>query len=140
MKKVLCIVIGLMFLMGCGGVKDLKFTKDNQKEVMEQVQKSKDLTGEENGLLIAGIMRIIMVNGPDGIVGKTVGEIINEQKKLLSERESMEKEQKLLAAEAKKKQEKIAEELRSYVKIAPFKKVFLPRDVRSGRYSDNICY
>lgn len=72
MKFILVVLIAFS-LVACGNVKDLKFTKDNQNQVMEKVRKSKDLTGEEVGLLMAALMRTTFSGG--GLEGKTVGNL-----------------------------------------------------------------
>lgn len=123
-------------LYSCGNVKDLKFMKDNQKEVMEKVRKSKDLTGEEVGLLMGALMRGTFTG--QGIEGKTVGELIREQRNIAAEAEAKEEEAARLAEEVKKKEAAIAAELVQYIVVAPFAKTFHEADYRARTYEDTI--
>jgi hypothetical protein len=123
-------------LIACSNVKDLKFTKDNQEQIMEKVRKSKDLTGEEVGLLMTALMRTSFSGG--GIEGKTVGQLIQEQRKLVAEADAKEKEAKKLAEEAAKKEAAVAAELSQHIIVAPFKKSFHKADYRNFEYEDKI--
>jgi hypothetical protein len=134
--RLILIVLLTCFLVACSNVKDLKFTKDNKEQVMEKVRKSKDLTGEEVGLLMAALMRTILSGG--GIEGKTVGQLIQEQRKLAAEADAKEKETKRLAEEAAKKEAAVAAELSQYIVVAPFKKSFHKADYRNFEYEDKI--
>lgn len=134
--RLILIMFLTCFLIACSNVKDLKFTKDNQEQVMEKVRKSKDLTGEEVGLLMAALMRTAFSG--EGLEGKTVGQLIQEQRKLAAEAEAKEKEVKRLADEAAKKEAAIAAELSQHILVAPFKKSFHKADWRKFAYEDTI--
>jgi hypothetical protein len=136
MRKLAILITIISLLVACSNVKDKKFTKDNQDQVIEKVRKSKDLTGEESGLFMAALMRYAFSN--ESLDGKTVGQIISEQNKLSKEVEAKEKETKRLAAEAAKKEAQVAEELSKYIVAAPFKKTFHKADIYSGEYRDTI--
>lgn len=125
-----------LFLVACSNVKDLKFTNENKEQVMEKIRKSKDLTGEEVTLLMAALMRTTLTSG--GFEGKTVGQLIQEQKNIAAEAEAKEKEAKRLADEAAKKEAAIASELSQYIMVAPFKKSFHKADYRNYEYEDKI--
>lgn len=135
MRFVLAVLVAC-FLVACSDVKDLKFTKDNQDQVMEKVRKSKDLTGEEVGLLMAALMRTTFSGG--GIEGKTVGKLIEEQRKIAAEAEVKEKEAKRLAEEAAKKEAQVAAELSQHIVVAPFKKSFHKANWQNFEYEDTI--
>ncbi len=134
--RLILVVLITCFLVACSNVKDLKFTKDNQEQVMEKVRKSKDLTGEEVGLLIAALMRTTLSGG--GIEGKTVGQLIGEQRKITAEAEAREKEAKRLAEEAAKKEAQVAAELSKHIMAAPFKKAFHKANWQNAEYEDKI--
>lgn len=129
-------IIFLVLFVGCSNVKDLEFTGKNTDEIMEKVRKNKDLTGEENGLLMAAMMRYTMTE--QSLKGRRVKDLIAEQKKIVDETEAKEKEAKRLAEEAAKKEAAIAAELVKYISVAPFKKSFQQADLMSGEYEDRI--
>jgi hypothetical protein len=135
MKKIAVLSVFLLIL-GCNNAKDLKFTGKNTDEVLEKIKKSKDLTGEEIGLLTGALMRYTLSNKT--LEGKRVKEVIAEQKLIAVEAEAKEKEAKRLAEEAAKKEAAIAAELAKYIAVAPFKKSFHKADFMSGEYEDRI--
>lgn len=135
MKKVALLSVFLLVL-GCNNAKDLKFTGKNTDEVLEKIKMSKDLTGEEIGLLTGALMRYTLTS--KSLEGKKVKEIIAEQKQIAAEAEAKEKEAKRLAEEAEKKEAAIAAELAKYIAVAPFKKSFHKADFMSGEYEDRI--
>jgi|SRR6185369_14074180 len=135
MKRI--ILIGLLVVLtGCGNVKDLKFTGKNTDNIMNKVKSSKDLTGEENTLLMLAMMRYSLKS--DSLEGKRVGDLISEQKKIKDDMDAKEKEAKRLAEEAAKKEIALAEELSKYITVAPFKKSYRKADYMSGSYQDYI--
>lgn len=135
MKKLAFLTI-FLFLLGCNNAKDLKFTGKNTDEVLEKIKKSKDLTGEEIGLLTGAMMRYTLTG--KSLEGKRIKEIIAEQKQIADEAEAKEKEAKRLAEEAAKKEAAIAVELAKYIAVAPFKKSFHKADFMLGEYEDGI--
>jgi hypothetical protein len=137
MRLIITVLIAC-FLVACSDVKELKFTKDNHDQVMEKVRKSKDLTGEEVGLLMAALMRTTFSGR--GLEGETVGKLIEEQRKIAATEEAKDKEEKRLAEEAAKKVAQVAAELSKYIVVAPFEKSFRKADWRIDReeVSDRI--
>ena len=75
----------------------------------------------------------------DGIEGKTVGQLIIEQRKIAAEAEAKKKEAKRLAEEAAKKEAQVAAELSKNIIVAPFKKSFHKADWQNGQYEDLIA-
>jgi len=136
MKSRLFGVCCLLLLVACGSVKDLRFTKDNTENVMEKVRKSRDLTGEEVQLLLAATMRNAFEQGT--FEGKTVGQVIKEQRKLTQDAEAREKEEERLADEAKKREDSLAAVLLEYLTVAVYDKGFHQADIYSGEYQDYI--
>jgi len=136
MKSVLHGVCCLLLLVSCRNVKDLRFRKDNTESVMQKVQKSRDLTGEEVQLLMAATMRSAFEQGT--FEGKTVGQVIREQRKLLQDADARDKEEKRLADEAKRREDSLGNELRQYLTVTIYDKSFHKADIYSGEYQDYI--
>jgi hypothetical protein len=134
--KVVLITLIACSLVTCGNVKDMTFTKDNQDRVMEKVRNSKDLTGAEVGLLMSALMRASV--SQESLEGKTVGQLIKEQKVIVDEAAAKEKEAKRLAEEAQKKEAEVAAQLLQYINVACYKKSFHKADIYSGDYQDTI--
>lgn len=86
-------------------------------------------------MLMAYIMRDSMASAFSGskpsYLGKTIGEIINEQEKT-------EKDSQKMAEEARKEDERLSRELSSTLALAVYKKGFVPADYYSGSYDDYI--
>jgi len=135
-KIIFLLLVAGCLVFSCGNVKDLKFTQDNKEQVLEKVKQSKDLTGEEVGLLMAALMRTGFTK--ESLDGKTVGQLIKEQKTIRDEAEVKDKEAKRLAEEAKKKEAEIAAQLSQYITVAPYKKSFHEANIHSGDFQDRI--
>lgn len=98
----LVLLLVAVVITGCSGVKSSKFTQDNVSQILEQVKNSKDLTGEENALLLASMVRYKMQ--PRLVLeGKTVGEVIEEQRKIKAEYEAQQAEKNAWLKKRKKK-------------------------------------
>lgn len=121
---------------------NLKITDANKDTFMEQLKDTKGLTVEEIGLLMSYQMRRAAGKAFGGselpIVGKTVGELINEQRQFQADAKVKEDEQKKLAAEAKAKADALAAELRKAINLTVFEKTFVPSDPMGGRFGDYI--
>jgi hypothetical protein len=72
------------------------------------------------------------------LVGKTVGELIDEERKFETDAKAKEAEEQRLAAEARAKEEAQAAELRKAVNLTVFDKGFVPSDPYSSRFDDFI--
>ncbi len=133
----LVLLLVAMVITGCSGVKSSKFTQDNVSQILKQVKNSKNLTGEENTLLLASMVRYKMQ--PRLVLeGKTVGEVIEEQRKIKAEYEAQQAEKKRLAEAAQKKEAAIAAELNNYLVITPTRKGFQEKNIYSGEFNDYI--
>jgi hypothetical protein len=139
MKKSILILALLFCDLSCSNVsvKDTVITKQNKDEVIEKVKKGKDLTGEEVSLFLGAMVKTA-ISGNQSIEGKTVRELINDQRKLVEEAKAREAEAKRLADETKVKEEKVAKELSEYIIVAPIKKELRYADYRRGIYKDEI--
>jgi len=138
-KKSLLILVLLLFVFSCSdtSVKDLKISKDNKDEIIEKVKKGKDLTGEEIGLLFGALARA-SISGKEFAEGKTVRDLINDQRRALEEEKGKEAEAKHLADEAKLKEEQISKELLKYIIAVPIKKLFKKANFYRGEIKDRI--
>jgi len=72
--------------------------------------------------------------------GKTVGQVIDEQRKILAEAEAKEREQKRLAEEARKKEEALIAELLKHLTVTVYEKGFQEANIYSGVYQDKITF
>jgi hypothetical protein len=93
-------------------------------------------------LLLAFFMRRTLGSGlgqsPPSIVGKTVGDLITEQRSFETDTKKREEEQARLALEAKAKEEGLASELRKAINLTVFDKQYVASDALGGRYRDSI--
>ena len=137
---VICV---LLIAAGCGrNPRDFKITEKNRTSFLEEIKDMKGLTVEEAGLLYRYVLRTQMSEAfgevPPSVVGKTIGQLVQEQRHLEAKAEEQEAEQKRLAAEARAKEEALAVELRKAISLTVFKKSFLGSDYEQDRYRDYI--
>ena len=140
-----CVVI--LATWGCSNPKNLRITPKNKETFLNEIKNSKGLTVEEVQLLTTYMMRYGLAEGLKGfnqgkndlpLEGKTVGELINLQKKWMEDETAAEAQQKKLAEEAKAKEEAVKAELAKYLNLTVYDKGFLPSDLERGRYSDYL--
>lgn len=150
MKK---IAISLLLILMCSNafsdVKVLIFDKNNVEKIHETIRKSKDLTGEEVELFLGALMRSSFKGNSDSFIGKTVGQVINEQRVYMT---NVNKEEKLAKEKEKKeiedasnkliektiKEMEITDKLAKYISIIPTKKGFQKGSYDSGDINDKI--
>jgi len=133
----------LLVATGCGSdPHNLKITETNKDSFMNELKDSRGLSVEEVGLLTTSQIRRAAAKTLGGseepIVGKTVGGIINEERKAQADAKIREEEQKKLAAEAKAKADALTAQLRNAISLTVFDKGFQPSAPLSGRYEDYI--
>jgi hypothetical protein len=108
-----CLMLSL--LCGCS-VKNTKVTDENSDQIIANVQKSHDLTGEEYDLFKAAMLRYAMSG--QKLQGASVGQLIQEQREINAKLEQARKEAdqraKNLAAEAAAKEA----EMRNLLSVA----------------------
>lgn len=98
-------IVSLALISGCSNVKNAKVTADNQEKILEEVKKTKDLTGEEVGLLQAYMLRRTMTGQKLALEpGKTISsQLIEEQRQWAADQDRQTKDeaerQKKLQAE-----------------------------------------
>jgi hypothetical protein len=133
----------LAFTLACA--KDphkLSITEQNKDNFMDSIKDSKRLTVDETRLLFAYQMRNAAAKAFGGtqksMVGKTVGDLIDEERQFEDKAKKDQEEQKRLADEAKAKEEASAAELRKTVNLSVYKKSFRSADPTAGSYEDYI--
>lgn len=137
------LMVALVFTMACA--KDphkLKITEQNKNNFMDSIKDSKQLTVEETRLLLGYQIRNAAAQAfggrPESMVGKTVGDLINEQRQFEEGAKKDAKGQKRLAEEAKAKEETAAAELRKTVNLSVYDKSYRPADPEAGSYQDYV--
>ena len=133
----------LTFCYGCGSdPHKLKITEQNKGSFMESIKDSKGLTVEENRLLIAYEIRNVTGRAFGGnetnVVGKTVAQVIQEERQLEEKQKKEQVEQNRLAEEAAAKEQARAAELRKAVNLSVYDKSFQAADPTEGSYQDYI--
>jgi hypothetical protein len=117
--NVLCLCVALLICSSCTNIKSKKVTEENKEKVLSEISTSTELTNEEKQLLLGYFMRqnmaTIFQGGKPGLPsGKTLGEMIQDQKKWVAQEKEEEERQKHLAAEIAGKQA----EMRNIIGVA----------------------
>lgn len=123
------IVLLIVFtaLCGCGGVKSKKITEANKGKIFEEIKNSHDLTVEEVGLLQAYVIRTSLQDAfagrqPSIPVGKTVGQVIEDQRTFMKQAADEARQDSLRAASARAEEERQQAILRQAVTVTVFEK------------------
>jgi hypothetical protein len=141
--KRLAVAFSLAVLaVACAGDRGIKITEQNKDSVLEQIKESRSFTPDEVRLLLARRMRVSVAQSmkqpaPDW-VGKTLEEIIEDERKVEQDAKAKEAEAERLASEARAKQEALASELRKAISLTVFDKGFIPSDIYNSQYDDFI--
>lgn len=140
MRQTTCIVIATLLFAALSCSRDVHSYKiTDEKKAFDEIRDRKGLTVEESRLLYAATIRSNMGQALGGkasvLVGKTVGEVIDEQRKLETDEKARSAEQERLAAEAKAREDARAAELRGTLTLSVFRKEFMPSNPMGGRYS-----
>ena len=142
-------LVVLVLTSACSNPKNIRITDKNKETFLEEIKNSKSLTVEEVQLLQGYLMRYAMAEGFKGLnkgknelplEGKTVGELIDLQRKWAEDLKTEEAKQKRLAEEATARKEAIATELRKSITLAVYEKDYRPSNWRAERYEDLITY
>lgn len=133
MKRTFSLLALVVILSSCScGVRSMVYSESNKEEVTKAVVESKTLSSEEKGLFVAYFARVAMQAIPlfgalaakGGKIaspnGKTVQQILDEQRAWIAEEKKQEEGAKHLAAEAKAREEAQVSALRRVVSLVPF--------------------
>ena len=146
-KKHFTITIVIMFLSciflnSCSeNVKKKKLTDANMEKELQTIKDSKQLTDDEMRMLATYYMRSKLASAfgrVDSSKDKSVGEMIEEERKFEDEQKAKEAEQKHLAEEAAREEAQLADELRKTIIVSVYKKSFSPSNWQSGTFEDYI--
>ena len=120
-SKLLIPVLGALMLGGCSkSIKETMVTEENKDTIFQQIKDSKDLTVEEVGLLQGYVMRSALRGAFSGEkpgipTGKTIGQMIEEQRQFAADAKIRQEEEKRRAdaarAEAEKQRKKLVDAL-----------------------------
>jgi hypothetical protein len=143
MKRVVLLLL-LALAAACSKDRDLRITDQNKNAVIDQIKDSHSFTPDEVRLLLARQMRVGIAEAqqepsPDW-VGKTLAEVIEDERKVEQDAKAKQAEADRLAAQAKAKEDANAAELRKAVSFAVFDKGFVPSDPYTSRYDDYITF
>jgi hypothetical protein len=132
--RILRTILLAAFLAGffaCDNTKQLVVTTSNQDEVVQKVAKSKKLTDEEKRLFGSALMREGMAKAlgqafgsststTSTMMGKTVAQIIDDQRTIEKEEREREAREKRLAEEARQREAARLKKLWESILITPF--------------------
>jgi hypothetical protein len=115
----LLLCAGMLVCSSCSNIKNEKVTDENNDKILNQISTSKDLTDGERQLLAAYVIRQNVANifggGKPGLpTGKTVGEMIADQRQWAAQEKVEEDRQKQLASAVAAKQA----EMRNVIGVA----------------------
>jgi hypothetical protein len=129
MRRALALAYSVSLLIGCAqDPKQVKITDANKEKILEEIKDMKGLTVDEARMLVVFTFRQGMGKTfgavPPSVVGKTVGDIIAEEKAFETDAKKREEQQAKLGTEAKAKEDARAAELRKAISLTVFKKGF----------------
>jgi hypothetical protein len=83
---VVALILALVFCASCSSLKNTKVTEDNKSTIMSRIGTGNEVTEQERHLLVEYSMRysmakILQGGSPDLPTGKTVGQMIEEERK-----------------------------------------------------------
>lgn len=143
--KVRCYAVSfaiVCMLAGCGrDPKEVEITEQNKEKFLEEIKDDR-MTVEEARLLHAYVLRASMSKALGGdqleLAGKTVGDLIREEREFEEKAKQEQAKADKLAAEAKAKEDAVAQALRKAIVLTVFSKSYQDSDYRSGQYQDEI--
>ena len=141
-SRLIAVAVLAFALSGCTqDPRNLRITEENQDTFMDELADA-TLTVEEVRLLTGAQLRRAFAEnlGGDGpvIVGKTVAEVIEEERTFRDEADARKAEEDRLAAEATAAADARVAELRKALTLTIFDKSFRPSDAMNGRFEDLI--
>jgi hypothetical protein len=122
----------------------LKVTEENKDSFMESIKDSKAFTVDEVRMLIAYQVRHTVAGafGADKstTVGKTLGQVIDEERQFEEKQKKEVQNQEHLANEARAKEEAQAAELRKAINLSVYGKSFRGSDPMESSYDDYVVF
>jgi hypothetical protein len=84
--SIAALLVVLLFSLACSNLKKTTVTEENKRELMSRIAQGNEVTNEERHLLVEYSLRynlaVVLRGGrPDLPTGKTIGEMIEEQRK-----------------------------------------------------------
>jgi hypothetical protein len=139
----LLVLICLLPLTACSNIKNKKVTAENKDKVWAEIKNSNDLTVEEVGLLQGYVIRHGLKDAFSGKEvslpeGKTIGEMIEEQRKFVEDAKVREEEEKQRREKAKAEADQRRKALLDALIITVYDKGFQASDYTEGVYDDYI--
>lgn len=144
MRRFASVLAMFLILVVCAcGVKSKKITESNKESVFHEA--ADKLSDEERGLLTAYFARSALAasfgatnEDRPQVVGKTIGQVITDQRIWVAQQQLREAAAKREAAEAKAREEAMAAAMRQAVKVTLTSKEFEASDWQAGRAGDRI--
>lgn len=124
------LLLAALLLAACENPKQLVVTSSNQDEVVQKVAKSQRLSDDEKRLFVTAVMRNGFAKAlgktfgsrqdAQEVAGKTVAQLIEEQRSFEVDQKKREEREKVLAAEARRGEDARLKLLRESVIVTPF--------------------
>jgi hypothetical protein len=146
MRRLITVLVIVLFVAGCSNPKDIVFGPEPLKQIAEQGEQFKKLP-EEDRMLLVGYLTISEMGKIFGgdvkpATGRTVGEVLadariwkEKMKVAEAEKVKQEKEAELLKAKVLAERKVISDKISSSVVVAVIDKTVLPKNYDAGRYS-----
>lgn len=146
MRRLLPVLMIVLFVAGCSNPKDIVFGPEPLKQIAEQGEQFKKLS-EEDRMLLVGYLTISEMGKLFGAdvkpaTGRTVGEVLadarvwkEKMKAAEADQIKQEKEAELLKAKVMAERKLISDKISSSVVVAVIDKTVLSENFDAGRYS-----
>lgn len=146
MQRILAALAATLVLTACHNPRDTVITPENRDTVFKDVMASQKLSGEETRALMAAVMRLGLASAFSGqevetvLVGKTIGQLIDDQLAWENQRQAEEREKQVAAEEARMRAEEDASQLRQIVDLRVVKKQFKPANIYASDFQDRLLF
>ncbi|HEX3465497.1 MAG TPA: hypothetical protein VHS78_15720 [Candidatus Elarobacter sp.] len=132
-RAALCLVVASLFLAGCSNVRNEAVTSSNKDQVVADVAKSA-MSDDDKKAFIGASMRSALGNYT--LEGKTVAQIVDEQKKWQAEQDAQAAAAHEAQLKAEAKKAALIAAMAHAVSVQPVSKRFRASDFESGNYDD----
>lgn len=134
MKRLgLALISAAILLAGCSNVKGEAITSSNHEQVLTDVAKSK-MTDDEKKYFIAASMRSVLGNYT--VDGKTVAQVVDEQRKWQTEQDAQAAAAHEAQLKAEAKKAALIAEMQHAVSVQPISKRYVASDWEVQRFDD----